>query len=60
MEGDDGACEVPASACWCAGQWRVEEAKKGEEEEGGKEVVAEEGSTEDDPRELGVRSGREE
>jgi hypothetical protein len=55
MEGDDGTCEVPASAC-C---WRVEDAKGGEVE-CGTEVVAEEGSTEDVPRELGARSGREE
>ena len=49
-EGDGGTCEVPASGR----RWGVGDAK------GGEVVVAEEGSTEEVPRELGVRSGREE
>lgn len=53
MEGDEGACATPGSTCCC---------RVGGVVESGMEVagVAEEGSTEEVPRELGVRSSREE
>ena len=48
---------MPDSGC-CWNSWLVE-AEKGGVVGCKMEVVAEEGSTEDVPRELGVRSGRE-
>ena len=60
-EGDEGACEGPASDCRCCGGRRAAEDAKGGGEIGrGREGVAEEESMEDVPRELGGRSGREE
>jgi hypothetical protein len=56
VEGDEGTWDVPGSGCCCGG-WRVEDEGRGG---CGTEVVAEEGSTEGVPRELGLRSGREE
>ena len=61
MEGDEGGCEGPASDCRCFGGRRAAENAKGGGEIGrGREGVAEEGSREGEPRELGVRPGREE
>ena len=55
MEGDGGACEVPApGSCWVA------DSGGGEVGYGPVVVVAEEGSTGGGSGELGVRSGRKE
>ena len=57
-EGDGGTCEEPGSASGWGYWW--DENDRGGGVGRGAVVVAEEGSTEDVPRELGARSGREE
>jgi hypothetical protein len=59
VEGDEGACDGPTSDWRCGGGWRAVEDARGEIGRG-RGGVAEEGSREDAPRELGGRSGREE